>query len=230
MSRASIERVSGARPRGFSLLEVLVTTALFSVVLAGVYLLYTTMQETFARGEMQSDLQQNARVGLDRMVQELRMTGYDRQRALDQVASQPFNAIRAAGASCLAFVTSRIHDDGSERSVQVTYRLSGTSLQRREDDWDPVSRLFGAPSTQPVAEAVRLLAFTYYDAFGSLLAPSGAATGGCPPGTAPSISLLDTTQARQVRRVGITLRTLETRARVASQSYTLTSHVYLRNR
>ncbi len=230
MSRASIERVSRQRPRGFSLLEVLVTTALFSVVLAGVYLLYTTMQDTFARGEMQSDLQQNARVGLDRMVQELRMAGYDRQRALEQVASQPFNAVRAAGASCLTFVTSRTHDDGSERSVQLTYRLSGTSLQRREDDWDPVSRVFAAPSTQPIAEAVRLLAFTYYDAFNALLTPSGAVTGGCPPGTAPSIPILDPVQARQVRRVGVTLRTLEARAHAASQSYTLTSHVYLRNR
>ena len=230
MSHALSERLSGPSSRGFSLLEVLVTTALFSVVLAGVYLLYTTMQETFARGEMQSDLQQNARVGLDRMAQELRMAGYDYQSALAQVASQPFNAIRAAGASCLAFVTTRIHDDGSERSVQVTYRLSGTSLERREDDWDPVGRVFAAPSTQPLAEAVIRLAFTYYDAFSALLQPSGAVTGGCPPGTAPSLSLLDSTQGRQVRRVGIVLQTQETRPRVAPQSYTLTSHVYLRNR
>jgi len=33
-----------------------------------------------------------------------------------------------------------------------------------------------------------------------------------------------------VRRVGVTLQTQESRARVAPESYTLTSHVYLRNR
>jgi prepilin-type N-terminal cleavage/methylation domain-containing protein len=227
---ASGEPGSLARARGFSVLEVLVATALFSMVMAGVYLLYITMQGTLTRGEMKSDLHQNARVGLDRMVQELRMAGYDHQNALEQVAGQPFNEIRAAGASCLTFVTSRIHDDGSERSVQVTYSLSDTTLNRREDDWNQVSKVFAAPSTQPVAESVSQLIFTYYDGFNALLKPSGAVMGGCPPESAPSIPLLDFTQARQVRRVGITLRTLETRPRIAPESYTLTSHVYLRNR
>jgi len=77
---------------------------------------------------------------------------------------------------------------------------------------------------------VSQLTFTYYDAFNRILKPSGAAAGGCPPGSSPSIHLLDSTQAGQVRRVGVILRTLESRARVAPESYTLTNHVYLRNR
>src|SRR5512139_851719 len=109
-----------ARPRGLSLLEVLVATALFAVVMAGVYALSIAMQGTFTRGEMKSDLHQNARVGLDRMVQELRMAGYDPENALEQVASQRFNEIRAAGNGCLPFVTYRKHG-ASEKSVLVTY-------------------------------------------------------------------------------------------------------------
>ena len=96
MWRASVEPGSRGRTGGFSFLEVLVATALFSVVMAGVYALYTTMQETFTRGEMKSDLHQNARVGLDRMVQELRMAGYDPENALGQVTYQRFNEVRAA--------------------------------------------------------------------------------------------------------------------------------------
>ena len=209
--------------------EVLVATALFSVVMAGVYLLYITMQGTLTRGEMKSDLHQNARVGLDRMVQELRMAGYDPENALQQVANQPFNEIRAAGGSCLSFVTYRKHV-ASEKSVRVTYSVNSTTLRRREDDWDPVGKVFSGSATQPLANAVSQLTFTYYDAFHRILKPSGAVVGGCPSGSLPSIQLLDSVQAGQMRRVGITLRTLESRARVAPESYTLTSHVYLRNR
>lgn len=210
-------------------MEVLVATALFSVVMAGVYLLYTTMQGTLTRGEMKSDLHQNARVGLDRMVQELRMAGYDPENALQQVADQPFNEIRAAGGSCLSFVTYRKHG-ASEKSVRVTYSVSDTTLRRREDDWDPAGKVFSSSATQPLANDVGQLTFTYYDVFNRILKPSGAVAGGCPPGSLPSIQLLDSAQAGQVRRVGVTLRTQESRARVAPESYTLTSHVYLRNR
>jgi Tfp pilus assembly protein PilW len=229
MWRASGNRGSWRLAPGFSLLEVLVTGALYAVVIAGVYLLYTTMQGTLTRGEMKSDLQQNARVGLDRMVQELRMAGYDPENALGQVAVQRFNEIRAAAGDCLSFVTYRTHN-GSERTVRVTYSLSAGALRRREEDWVQASTTFGPAHTQPVAEAVSQLAFIYYDGFNRIVTPSGAVLGGCPPGSAPSIPLLDTTQAAQVRRVSVTLRTLEARPRVPPESYTLTSHVYLRNR
>jgi prepilin-type N-terminal cleavage/methylation domain-containing protein len=229
MWRASGERGSRASARGFSLLEMLVASALFAVVLAGVYALYITMQDTLTRGEMKSDLHQNARVGLDRMVQELRMAGYDPEGALEQVSDQRFNEIRAAGNDCLSFVTYRQHG-GSEKSVRVTYSVTDGTLRRREDDWNPASKAFAASATQPLAESVSQLAFTYYDAFNAILKPSAAGTAGCPPSSLPAIQLLDSTQARQVRRVSITLRTVETRPRMAPESYTLSSHVYLRNR
>lgn len=221
---------------GFSLLEVLVAGALFSVVMAGAYLLYTTMQGTLTRGEMKSDLQQNARVGLDRMVQELRMAGYDPQQALENVPSQRFNEIRLAGDHCLSFVTYWNDTESSPpvtRSVQVTYSVKDSSLDRRLDKWIPGVNTFTAPpfsSIRSLAESVNQLSFTYYDAFNRILKPSGPATVGCPPGAAPAIPLLDAAQAAQVRRVSITLRTLETRPRIPPESYTLTSHVYLRNR
>jgi prepilin-type N-terminal cleavage/methylation domain-containing protein len=229
MWRASVDPGGPRAARGFSLLEILIVGALFSVVIAGVYLLYTAMQGTLTRGEMKSDLQQNARVGLDRLARELRMAGYDPENALGQVAAQRFNEIRAAGGDCLSFVTYRTHS-GAERTVRVTYSLNDGKLRRREEDWVQAGTTFGEPHTQPVSEAVSQLSFTYYDGFNRILKPSGAVLGGCPPGSAPSIPVLDETQAARVRRVGITLRTLETRPRIPPESYTLTSHVYLRNR
>ncbi|MEE8282484.1 MAG: prepilin-type N-terminal cleavage/methylation domain-containing protein, partial [candidate division NC10 bacterium] len=62
---------------GFTLAEVLVATTLSTMVLLGVYLLYDVNQATFIRGEQRTDLQQNARIGMDRLVRELRLAGSD---------------------------------------------------------------------------------------------------------------------------------------------------------
>ncbi|MBI3085298.1 MAG: prepilin-type N-terminal cleavage/methylation domain-containing protein, partial [candidate division NC10 bacterium] len=75
MSRGTSERAPAWANEGFTLVETLIAAALFSVVITGVYVLYTTMQSTLSRGELKSGLQQNARVGLDRMIQEIRMAG-----------------------------------------------------------------------------------------------------------------------------------------------------------
>ena len=157
------------------------------------------------------------------------MAGYDPQNGLAQVATQKFTALRAAGANCLSFVTYRV-EGGAELSVQVTYAVSGTALQRSGADWNAGTNSFSGGSTQPLANAVNLLTFTYYDMVDRILQPSVAAAGGCPSGSAPTIPLLDGLQASQVRRIGITLRMLDSRPRIPPESYTVTSHVYLRNR
>lgn len=222
--------------RGVTLLETLISVAIFSATTAGIFLLYTTMQGTMNRGELKTDLQQNARVGLDRMIQELRMAGYDPSGALQDSSIQPppRAAIRAAASGCLSFVADVA---GSGASSQITYDLSGTTLRRREDNWNASSHVFSGGSAQPQAESVALLSFTYYDAYNRVLsfptAPGWVSTHRCPPTsgtTAQAIVQLDYWQLRQVRRVAITLRTQESRPGVASEFFTLTSDVRLRNR
>ncbi len=61
--------------RGFVLLELLVAATIFVIIFFATYLVYETNQSTFARGERDADLQQNARVAMDRMVRDLRMAG-----------------------------------------------------------------------------------------------------------------------------------------------------------
>ena len=68
------------RPRregGFTLAEVLIASTVSMIVLIGLYLLYDVNQATLIRGEQQTDLQQNARIGMDRIVRELRLVGSD---------------------------------------------------------------------------------------------------------------------------------------------------------
>lgn len=219
------------RNRGFTLLETLVSAALFSIVMAGMYALYTTMQSTMSRGELQSDLQQNARVALDQLTRELRMAGYDPQGALSRVTLLPRTAIRAATPGCLSFVTyslDRSTTPATEVSSQITYSLDGTTLKRREDDWDGSSAFAAGGGAQPLAESVSSLAFTYYDANSGVLAP-GAPPSGCPPGGGMPPSALAFSQLGQIRRISIVLVTRDSRPGVFPEFFTLTSDVYLRN-
>ena len=219
------------RCRGVTLLETLISVAIFSATTAGIFLLYTTMQGTMNRGELKTDLQQNARVGLQRVVQELRMAGYDPSGAIPVVTLQPRAAIRAAAAGCLSFVADV---SGSGASSQITYDLSGSTVRRREDAWNASTKAFSGGSAQPLAESVDLLTFTYYDAENQVLTPaSWKSTHRCPPTSgalAEAIVQLTYAQMREIRRVAIVLRTRNSRPGVLSESYALTSDVRLRNR
>ncbi len=193
------------------MLEVLVSSALFSFVMAGIYLLYTTMQTTLDRGQVRADLQQNARVGLDRLVQDLRMAGYSTGSA---------TALRAAAAGCLSFVTG---------VTQITYDTADDPNDTAVPPRKVLRRREGGGSPQPQAQAVGALTFTYYDVNGQTLIP--ASTGLCPPVTGSSAPLLTPVQSRQVTRVVIALRTGSSLGEQdAPVYYTLKSDVRLRNR
>jgi type II secretory pathway component PulJ len=233
------DRRFGQGIRGVTLLEVLISSALFAFVMGGVYVLYTTMLGTMNRGELAADIQQNARVGLSRMVQEIQIAGYDPSLAIPQVVLDPKDAIRAASPSCLSFVAYQLSHPSSgpptETSYQITYDLSGTTLRRRAGGWDAAALAFTAGGgAQPLAENVDRLEFTYYDQHGQTIAAQPwASTHRCPPvaGAAAQTTLqLDFKQLRLVRRVGITLRTRDTRPGVFSEFFTLSADVRLRNR
>jgi hypothetical protein len=196
------------------------------------------MQGTMIRGEMKTDLQQNARVGLGRMVQELRMAGYDPEDALSHVVLAPRDAIRAAGPTCLSIVTYEMDGNASPptpRSAQVTYLQDGTVLRRRQDPWvGGLTKAFNEGSRQPLAENVNSLNFAYFDSLGNAIPVSPiTTTQRCPPlaGQAATAQLLlDNSRLPSIARIEVTLQTRETRPGISPEFFTLKSHVVLRNR
>ncbi|HEV8200315.1 MAG TPA: prepilin-type N-terminal cleavage/methylation domain-containing protein, partial [Candidatus Polarisedimenticolia bacterium] len=60
------ERSSGER--GFSLIELLVASAIFAIVAAIVFIFYSAAQKSYKNGENFSEQQQSTRVAFDRMV------------------------------------------------------------------------------------------------------------------------------------------------------------------
>lgn len=157
-------------PRGFSLLEALVVTALFGIVLTAVFTTAVTSQTIAVRGTSKIDLQQNARVGMELLATELRMAGYDPSNALPTLATVPPNctptpppgagpfAVQAACPQALSFVADVTGDGTTDR---VGYRLVGTQVLRDFSAWDGTT--FPAATSSAVVDSVSAFTVTYYD-------------------------------------------------------------------
>lgn len=142
--------------RGFSLLELLVVTSIFTVVLFAVYMMYETNQTTFTRGKDKIDIQQNARVALEMMAMETRMAGYD-----PSPAATPATAIQTASANEILFIADVTGDNVSDK---VRYQLVGGQVMREISSWVGGVWTPNPATVSPLADSATALSFTYYDA------------------------------------------------------------------
>lgn len=142
--------------RGFSLVELLIATAIFGIMVIGVSTLYSTILSSFNRGENKTETQEVARFVLDLMSREMRLAGYDPSGA---IAALPTTAIQVATANSVTFVADV---DGNDVTDQVRYRLQGTQVVRDSAVWGGTAfpALAGASE---VAGDVAALTFTYLD-------------------------------------------------------------------
>ena len=214
-----------------TLVEILISSVLTSIVIGSVYLVYITMLNTFSKGELKADLQQNARVGLAKMTQEMRMAGYDPTGAIPLVTPPPKAAVRAATAVCFSFLADV---EGKNDTSQITYKLDVTTLRRQQQPWKASPKeFFGGLGPQPLTESVAVLAFTYYDSDNRILVPQKRqTTQACPPNSNSALAereILTFEEMRRIRRVAISLRTQGSRPGVTAEAFTLTSDVHLRN-
>lgn len=138
-------------PRGFSLLEALVTTAIFLIVLYGVYLVYDVGEANYMKSSRKWDVQSQARVALERMGRELRTAGY----ASPTKVSDP---VVIATDDTFSFHADL---DGSG-ATYVTY-------SRRDCTGAVTTTLYRNVATatfcggEPFVEGVTALTFTYYE-------------------------------------------------------------------
>lgn len=212
---------------GFTLMEVLVTGTLGALLVVTIYMMFETNQSTFNKGETDTDLQQNARVAMDRLVRELRMVRFDPQ-ATPIIPSPCATAIQSATSTSIRFIGDVDPDPIADYScpsppcterVEYTYDAAGKRIRREE--WP---RLTGSTScvndsdwsssggAHPLAEKISGLTFAYYDANNNpITAPVAAADLG------------------NIRRITITLTTSATLPREGPRSYAIRSEVRPRN-
>jgi len=73
-------KVTNRSRAGFSLAEVAVATAVFSMVVLAAFQLYDQSQKLYVLGEAATDQQQSTRIGFEQMMSDLRLTGFDVNR------------------------------------------------------------------------------------------------------------------------------------------------------
>ena len=62
--------------RGFSLMEVLISMAVFTLVVFAIFSTFESGAGTYAKGDMKADIHQNTRASMELMVREIRLAGY----------------------------------------------------------------------------------------------------------------------------------------------------------
>jgi len=215
-------RVFG-RQDGFTLVELMVAMSIFLLILVGIFQVFEPSRNAYQVSERKLDVQQNARVAMDRMSRQLRMTGY----FPENIATPPANlsnSIQVATESALS-VAGDLDELGA--SSAYTFCLNG-GLRR-------VSGAIGAAGSytctgQLMAESVTALSFAYFDSANNPVpnpptAPfnlDGQGLGGAP-------SFVNVAQRSIVRRIVISVTAQETVPSQGTQTYTLTSDVRIRN-
>lgn len=137
---------------GFSLIELLIAMAVGTIVLAAIFGVYSSHTRSYTTQNVAAEVQQTVRAGVDYMVEDIMMAGFDPLEA--SVAS-----IQGAGSSRLYFTLDRnmngtIDPDSDE---EVTYLYDGTSRITHTID----ESQGGGADTQPFIDNVTNLTFTY---------------------------------------------------------------------
>jgi prepilin-type N-terminal cleavage/methylation domain-containing protein len=119
-------RLSRAQ-RGFTLAEILVTTAIFAVIMIAALAVYDKSNRVFKASTENADMQQSTRIGFDKLVSDLRMAGFDYSRGgtpsgTNQYA-QPDEQLEFVGQNALAFRANFDYysDTANKNGLEPTY-------------------------------------------------------------------------------------------------------------
>jgi len=196
---------------GFTYSEVLIASTLIAPVLISAFIVLETMQGAYGRGERYADLQQSARIGMARIVRELRAAGLDPSGLIPGLPSP--GPIQSAETNRIAFIGDPI-GDGSSKKIEYRLDLSASPPVLRRQQWSTWGGGWsGTNGAQPLAEGITAVEFTYFGAGGSAIPPNELAA-----------------RLGEIRRVGVNITALAPPGQVSSQPYRLVSEVQLRNR
>jgi len=211
---------------GFTLVELMVAMSIFLLILVGIFQVFDPSRNAYQVSERKLDVQQNARVAMDRMARQIRMTGYFPENIDNDNTNDLSNPVQVATESALA-VAGDLDTTGA--SNLYTFCLDNTGLRR-------VRGAIGAGASyicangELMAESVTALRFAYFDSANNPIPnPPGATFNLDTQGLGGAPSFASVTERSAVRRVVIMVTARETVPNQPAQTYTLTSDVRLRN-
>ena len=154
-------RLFRVNPNGFTLIEVMITLAISGIAMAAIYGVFISSSQSYRTQEGVVDAQQRARVGLDFMVMNIRMAGFD-------PTGTATAGIEVATATNIRF-TADMNMDGdidnaNEERLTYTYNAGNQTLSQIRYEGT------ANESTQTLIDMVSALTFIYLDANGVVTA------------------------------------------------------------
>ena len=161
---------NSSKEHGFTLVELLVAMAITAVVMAAVYTLYKTQQESYIAQDQVVEMQQNVRASLYQMARDMRMAGFNPQRAPNVggfVTQLPDDGggTTTTNSTNIALTIDKDSNDVSNGVIdiddddeQIAYRLDNNRLEKfrvSDDTW------------QTVADNISAVDFVYLDLNGT---------------------------------------------------------------
>ncbi len=215
-------------PGGFTIVEMMIALSIFFLVVAGLFQIFGPSNVMYAAGHRKLDNQQSARVAMDTMVRQMRMTGFfpenfDSPDVIpDLVGPVP---IHIATDSALAIFGDT---DGTGASRVLLFCRNGGEVRMLREP--PAVATYQCGNGQVIAENITDLRFAYFD-LDNMPIPAVPAVpyqlDGQGVGVAPNFA--DTTQRGAVRTVVITVTAQQNVPGQAAQVYTLSSNIRFRN-
>lgn len=145
-----------SREYGFTLIELLIAMAITGIVSAAIFTAFQSQQKSYIIQDDVTVMQQNLRAGMDMMVREIRMAGYDSTRNANA-------GIVSAVSNSITFTIDENGDEDTDDSNEyITYSLYTS------DNIQKLGRKSTATANnQPVAENIEALELFYTLADGS---------------------------------------------------------------
>lgn len=152
---ASAIRITHQVDRGFTLVELMIALALGLVLLSSMYGVFETQNRSYTIQDQVAEMQQNVRTGMDMMIRDIRMAGYD--------------PTRSAGAGIVSvstgtiYITMDLNRDGTldDSGEHLAYDMDSNTLRRSSGTSADVTDPGVAPYPEAVAEHIESLTFVH---------------------------------------------------------------------
>lgn len=143
---------------GFTLVELILAMLLTGIISIGIFSAYKTQQRSYTAQDQVTEMQQNIRAGIDMMIREVRMAGFDPS------FSGQYDVNLASTANSLSFEAD-MSDDGGPPGAGETFLYQLYDSDLPPDGVNDALRR--TPGGTAVAENIEQLEFVYLDSAGN---------------------------------------------------------------
>jgi len=190
-------RLSGSA--GFSMIEMVLALAAVAIMFGAIYAGFERLNRSYAAENVKAGTQQSARIGVEMMVQDIRLAG------LNPLGTAGAGIVADPTPTLLRFTADLNFDgDTGDPFEDITYDLSGTTLRQTNRNVDP--------NPEILLENVTDLTFTYLDEAGNVIPTANLAA-----------------RRLDIRTIGISLTLDRPAGRSGVVSRTYTTQVRCRN-